>query len=348
VSRAEGIRDPSLLGSICNELRERGIPVRAEHALRYSSPNRSGDPAGRILYILFDEKTNIPCRVAKIPRTRKSAERLKREASSFERIIARNPELGKQRGALYMQVYGLPVLCERFCEGRSFKEYVDSERAYQSVLDWLVAFQRSAPDGATCASAKEAGRQTVERLAACPNVDLSVVCLLREWLGAVSNHPGTPARRVPVHGDFSLNNILLAANQVSVTDWEWAKPEGAPWEDFWAFVMNWASNSPPDGVTDEGDAGNLLASLRGQSAHSRLVRQASARFSSAAGVPLDTLWAGLLPSTVSRTLRDIEDDGMSPEQSVYHQVLLQAARLNLPLWNLVEGVLSGNSRKGHV
>lgn len=341
VARTGGDRAPSLLETICLGLRDRGIGVRAQDALRFTPFHRAQDRQGRILYVLFDEKTLQPAVAVKIPRTQESADRLRREASTYTQIEAHNQELASHRWAIYKDVAGIPILCERFFRGQPFVEHLKPDLAYLAVLDWLAAFQRCGPHRASTVSTVEMGDRAINRLSTHASVDRSVMAFLRNWLDAVKVGEDSKTQTVPVHGDFGTGNILLSGNEVFVTDWEWAKCEGAPWEDFWAFIMCWALNTAPDGATETREAGNLLASLTGESVHSHRVRDAAAHFSEAAGVSRHVLWGGLLPAITLRALRDIDEWNVSPDRSFYYQVLSASVRSGLPLWERLRSVLSG-------
>ena len=344
VARTDGNRAPTLLETICLGLRDRGIGVRAQDALRYTSLHRALDRRGRILYVLFDEKTLQPAVVVKIPRTRASSDVMRHEISAYTQITAHNQELAAHRRAIYMDVAGIPILCERFFRGQPLTEHPMSEPVCLAVLDWLAGFQKCGPHGTNAISTAETGDAAINRLSAHASVDRGVIVFLRDWLDAITNTEDSRTQAVPVHGDFTPCNILLSGDEFFVTDWECAECEGAPWEDFWAFIMSWGLNTTPDGATGTREADNLLALLTGESVHSSLVRNAAASFSEAAGVLRHTLWGGLLPAITLRALRGLEAREDGCDGSVYYRVLLALARSRLPLWERVESILNGGVR----
>lgn len=339
VAYADGEPYPSLLESVCHRLRERGIPVRADQVLRYSSTSYGASPRGRIKYILFDDRTHQPLMVAKIPRARLGAALLKQESRVFSQIAAMSPWLIKQRGSHYLQVEGIPVLCERFFAGKKFNAFLLSERPYTVVMDWLSNLHKSVLRDTKQISVVQIARDYAERVLSWKDVEPAVNRYLGQWLDAVSNLPHPRARCVPQHGDFTIGNVLLSDDEIFVTDWERAQIEAPPWEDFWTFLISCALNTSPKGTIGRRKPEYLLASLKGDSAHSKFITLASARFLEKSNLPRNVLLGGLLPTILSRLSQDVEGFGLSPDKSHYYQLLAMAARDELSLWDCVDRLL---------
>ena len=109
----------------------------------------------------------------------------------------------------------------------------------------------------------------------------------------------------------------VADGELFVTDWEWVKPEGGPWEDFRGFLMSTGFNTAPDGSNKRRVPENLLSCLQDKSVHSDFISRASTRFLDGADLPSYVLLAGLLPTVAYRVIRDFEQHGLSPDASLH-------------------------------
>lgn len=339
VASAQGNPYPTLLESVCLSLQQRGFRVSASQSLRCTPVWKEMNTRTKIRYILFNLHTHRPEVMLKFPRTRESVEVFRREERSFTSIAARCPGLAEVRGAHYLSIEGFPVLCERFFAGTAFRRQLGSEQAYAAVMHWLAQFQASAQGDSQTMAILPAAGNAVERLSTRVGVEQQVREFLQQWLDATSKFEDTPVPSVPVHGDFTINNTLLSPDEVFITDWEWARPQGAPWEDFWTFIMSCALNTSPDGTAGQRKPENLVASLQGDSANSRLVRLAAESFLNKSNLPRNALVGGFLPTVACRALRDLDDLRRRCDQSVFYQFLSLAARRRLPLWDAIDRLL---------
>jgi len=334
VSCTTGKRSLTVIEEIIHNLNQRGYCVDIEQYLRYTGINRVMSVRAKIIYILFDERTGRPAFVAKLPRTRKSAEILREEENVFDLVASHSPKLNDTRCAIYQHINGLPVLCERFFPGTTFNEHMLSEQSYNKAIDWLVDFQAARPDDdAQTLSVVDSARTAVENVCAYDCVNQEVKDYLHRWFDSVSDIGSMRTRCVPVHGDFSASNILLSGNAIHITDWEWIREEGGPWEDFCALLMSTGFNTAPNGSNKQRVPENLLASLKGESVHSKYVGQASARFLSKTNLPPSLLIAGLLSAVSSRVIRDFDQHGFLGQESIHYRFLYSAARTRTPLWD---------------
>ncbi|MHC4295059.1 MAG: methyltransferase domain-containing protein, partial [Planctomycetota bacterium] len=345
VSCAKSSKHRSLLESICEQLRQRGMNVYADDALRRDMARVVVARRNRYLHltnakwILFDRKTRRPVMIVKVPRRREGAEWIRREERIFGEIAGRFPRLSESRKALYMQVEDTPIMCERFFHGKTFREHLRSPAAHRSVINWLVELQQSAPSETRIAAQQELFH-SLEQFFTHNDIDAPIRTYLAQWADAVSHLDGEPVRCVPVHGDFTPGNIFLSRNEVFITDWEWAQTEGYPWFDFWALELSCSLGVSPDGSTNRIDPANTLASLEGTSPQSDLITLASREFLNKTALPRNILLGGLLWTIIWRIRRELELYGIPPHDSRYYQLLSLAAGDNVPLWDCAESIVA--------
>ena len=340
VAGTKGGRSLTLLEEICRRLRAHGYSVCARESLRYTKTSSEMSMRAKILYILFDKHTREPALAAKFPRTRRGVQILQEEERVFSLISARWPRLNEIRRARYLHVDDLIVLCEHFFAGSNFVEHLLSSQAYDAATDWLTDFQAAKSDNAQMLSVVDSAWTAVENLCVYDFVDPTVKNFLRRWFEVVSKNGDVQTPSVPVHGDFCSGNILLSNGELFVTDWEWIKPEGGPWEDFCIFLMSSGFNTSPNGSNRWRRPENLLASLQGKSVHSDFISKTSGRFLKKGNLSSRLLTVGFLATLACRVIRDFEQHGISPSESAHYQFLSLAAQGNIPLWKCFAHLLS--------
>ena len=345
VACANGRRRRSLLERICDRLGKNGISVRADRCLRCSPRRRSltGRIKAKALHLLFDSRSGRPVMVAKVPRGLAGMRWLQREERAFGAIAGRCPHLQQARRALYMRVGDIRVLCERFFPGRSFSQHPRRPRAQSAVMSWLSAMHRqAATSGGQALSVAACAEAVVDRLIAHDGIEPEVARYLRQWLDAISRRRRLRVRSVPVHGDFTPDNVLLSGRETFVTDWDQARPAGGPWEDFWTFQLSCAFNTSGNESAESAHAPNALACLAGANGHWRVMAAASAQLVEEAGIPREALVGGLLPTIVRRALIDLDLRGLGPTGSRYYQLLRLAAGDGIALWDCADRIVSSS------
>ena len=282
---------PEFLRDVERVLAEGGNPV---HGLTAVLVQTNYNTNGRLTYRLFERGRPRPSFIVKLARNRRAREALTSEALAFESLLSRSEFLRRRRPRVYHRGEGYAFVLEDFLIGRTVGAQqgvtADEDRAFE----WLLKFQEAAPGRPL---GKRDLNERLERLAEATGFEpfRGFVADIRRRIEAVGDFE---VAEVPVHGDFTDDNILLDGGGVYVVDWEWLRPGGWPLEDLWWFLIVRARGIP--GTFAGAGSDRVLDALTGRSKKARRIRDVARGFASARRVP-----AGLVPVFAIVTLLEM-------------------------------------------
>jgi hypothetical protein len=252
---------------------------RPAEDLRAMLASANYNTRGRLTYRLFARGGSRPSHVVKLARTRSSREAVAAEARAFQSLIVRSEFIRRQRPRLYHLGEGSTFVLEDFVAGRMLSTLHGRPEYETRALDWLEEFQSAAAGGPL---RKVDLGERLSRLAIATESEP-----LRKLADDTARRgmaiDDFEVAQVPVHGDFTANNILLDGKDLYVIDWEWLRLGGWPLEDLWWFLIVSARDAPRIAV--ESGADRVLDMLTGRGAHAARVRDVARGFAIARGVP---------------------------------------------------------------
>ena len=282
---------PAFVTDVERLLAERGKRVQGLTAVLVQA---NYNASGRLTYLLFERKRSRPSFIVKLARNRRSREALTTEARAFESLHSRSEFLRRGRERVYYRGEGCAFVLEDFLVGGTVGARQGVTAYEDRAIDWLLRFQAAA---AGRHLGKRELKERLERLGEATGFEpfRQLAADTARRVEAIGNFE---VSEVPVHGDFTDDNILLDGEGVYVVDWEWLRPGGWPLEDlFWFFIVR-ARGIP--GTFAEAGSARVLDAMTGRSPGARRIRDVARRFASARGVP-----AGLVPVFVIVTLLEM-------------------------------------------
>ncbi len=210
-----------------------------------------------VIFLLFNEREQQPCLVAKVARLPDDTDGIAREAANLRDVQLLHARRLDSIPSLiaHDQLDGFPFLVETALVGEPIgpkRVAREPSRWCQAVLDWLRLLD-GPPSATTHASWN---RESWEHKVAAP---LDRCRRLLPWeteatsvaasLERLANElEGSSLPQVFEHGDLSHPNLIeYAPGQVGVIDWELAEPAGMPLHDLVFFLMYVALASSRDG-----------------------------------------------------------------------------------------------------
>ena len=321
LSNITGSRVPSLIDRVCSEMQRRGLELDRTRWLRRSSSDRAHVPSSLIHYECFGERKREPIAFVKIPRGRAGVAQLEREREALSRLPDESPASAKTRNAHYLSVDGIPVLCEPYFSGSSFRMHLLSVEAHDRVIEWVLRLQQSAQGDNVRLCLLERCNKTAAKAAA-----------LATWPAGVANYVETVLLRlredsslcvlpVVAHGDLTAPNVLLSRDEVFVTDWEWIDRKAAPTFDIWHFLTSNSMRVDNAGeCLSEQDPRQILETLGGKSPYASTFFRTARKLMQATDVSCNAMIAGFIEMLIVRVARDAEQKG-STTPSVYLAIL---------------------------
>jgi hypothetical protein len=231
---------------------------------------------GKVLLYLFEAGGLRPAWVAKIARTELGRTVLGREQEAFQRLAAARPRLLGRRPRLYADAPGIVMVIEAFATGDPLANRFGKPEHDQFALDWLESFQQPVGDSGRHRTERELTRDLEEARGAMGPEPVAPL-LFEQALARVRELAPLRLNEVPVHGDFTPSNLLvLSDDECFVTDWEWVREAGWPYEDPWTYLLVAARRSGPASDPDDAVAGTLV----GRTNHSKSAARALLNFAS--------------------------------------------------------------------
>jgi len=242
------------------------IPFFPPRALYFTKTagSKKNPTAQPVVFLLFDQNGSTPRWVVKVSRNRESIAMLTREYENLLHFYHRlSPSFRSTipKPLLSREDPGRFLFVESGLKGKAFPSFVNPEggaghqreikRMIESVLAWLLQFQKETQEGAVEISdawVEEEVRGAIEQYRSLYPVDPSEEQFLIDHLKSWKEWKRTAIPLTGQHGDFWLGNMLTDGTSLSMCDWSFSQKKGWPFDDLFFFF-----SSIPVGKKEEVD-----------------------------------------------------------------------------------------------
>lgn len=290
-----------LIDKIRMVLTENGIKVgNLSQASIYSNPQNRG----RITILIYEDDQKFPGYVAKIPRSIAGRQALEMEQKSIQNCITTNNFVKNQIQRYYWKDEDVCFIIEPYIRGRQIDSFRSIVKESPKVINWLIQLHQ-ASSGPVWHKEDLINfyQNLLNQINQYYEISPSIGNLLLEQECRIAELEDFDTQSTVVHGDLTINNLLIDGDRVKVFDWEWVQNLGWPFIDIWFFLFSVSDSWKP--TKNYMESGLLIAkTFLGSSLFSKYVKNLITYYNNEQKQPINVVKSFILLTLLDIIRRD--------------------------------------------